>query len=42
MHASPSKIEGDTLEVLPAPCPIDPGNPEAVPEPVPAALGLIR
>lgn len=42
VHASPSKHGGNSLNVVPAPCPADPANPEAVPEPVPAVLTEIR
>jgi hypothetical protein len=42
VHASPSKADGNTVEVQPAPCPVDPGNPEAVAEPVPPALTILR
>jgi len=42
VHASPSKHDGNSLNVVPAPCPADPANPEAVPEPVPPVLTDIR
>jgi hypothetical protein len=42
VHASPSKAEGNTVTVLPAPCPFDPDQPELSPEPVPAVLQDIR
>lgn len=42
VHASPSKAAGDTVTVSPAPCPSDPSDPEAVPEPVPPVLTIIR
>lgn len=42
VHASPSKAAGDTTDVLPAPCPVDPSNPEAVPQPLPVVLQTIR
>jgi hypothetical protein len=42
VHASPSKGPGDTTDVLPAPCPVDPNDPGAVPEPLPAVLQTIR
>jgi hypothetical protein len=42
VHASPSKLEGNTVDVSPAPCPIDPGIPGATPEPVPVVLQNIR
>jgi hypothetical protein len=42
VHASPSKASGDTADVLPAPCPVDPANPEAVPQPLPVVLQTIR
>jgi len=42
VHASPSKASGNTLDVLPAPCPVDPSTPEAQPEPLPAVLTDIR
>jgi hypothetical protein len=40
VHASPSKAGGATLDVVPAPCPVDPSDPNAVPVPVPAALTI--
>jgi len=42
VHASPSKGPGDTADVLPAPCPVDPSDPDAVPQPLPAVLQTIR
>jgi hypothetical protein len=42
VHASPSKADGDTADVLPAPCPIDPRNPELAPAPLPEVLREIR
>ena len=42
VHASPSKLAGDTVDVTPAPCPVDPSQPEAQPEPVPVVLENIR
>jgi hypothetical protein len=42
VHASPSKARGATSSVLPAPCPLDPANPSATPEPVPEVLVTIR
>ena len=33
---------GDTVDVSPAPCPVDPAQPEAEPEPVPVVLENIR
>jgi hypothetical protein len=42
VHASPSKLEGNTVDVVPAPCPTDPGVPGAEPEPVPVVLQNIR
>jgi hypothetical protein len=42
VHASPSKASGDTADVLPAPCPVDPANPDAVPQPLPVVLQTIR
>jgi hypothetical protein len=38
VHASPSKTGENTETVTPAPCPADPGAPEALPEPVPPVL----
>ena len=42
VHASPSKAPGDTVTVLPAPCPADPTRPEFEPSPLPAVLQEIR
>jgi hypothetical protein len=42
VHASPSKAAGNTVTVLPAPCPNDPASPDALPEPVPRVLEAIR
>jgi hypothetical protein len=42
VHASPSKLEGNTVDVRPAPCPVDPSQPDAEPEPVPVVLENIR
>jgi hypothetical protein len=42
VHASPSKAPGDTVSVLPAPCPVDPDQPEVEPAPLPAVLQEIR
>jgi len=42
VHASPSKLEGNTVDVVPAPCPADPNVPDAVPAPVPVVLQNIR
>jgi hypothetical protein len=44
VHASPSKAGGKaggaTLDVVPAPCPVDPSDPNAIAVPVPAALTI--
>ena len=42
VHASPSKLTDNTVDVTPAPCPVDPSQPEAQPEPVPVVLENIR
>jgi hypothetical protein len=42
VHASPSKLSSNTVDVEPAPCPSDPGVPDAVPEPIPVVLQNIR
>jgi hypothetical protein len=42
VHASPSKLEGDSVDVRPAPCPIDPSNPELEAEPLPSVLSNLR
>ena len=42
VHASPSKGADNTLDVLPAPCPVDPSTPDAQPEPLPPVLTVIR
>jgi hypothetical protein len=42
VHASPSKLAGNTVDVKPDPCPIDPSAPEAVPQPLPPVLQNIR
>jgi hypothetical protein len=42
VHASPSKADGDTADVVPAPCPADPATPGAEPEPLPPVLSQIR
>jgi hypothetical protein len=42
VHASPSKAAGDTTDVLPAPCPVDPNDPDAVPQPLSVVLQTIR
>jgi hypothetical protein len=42
VHASPSKAPGDTVDVLPAPCPADPAQPNVEPAPLPAVLEEIR
>lgn len=42
VHASPSKLASNTVDVQPAPCPPDPDVPGAVPEPIPAVLDNIR
>lgn len=42
VHASPSKLPGNTVDVSPAPCPADPAIPGATPPPVPAVLQNIR
>jgi hypothetical protein len=42
VHASPSKAAGDTTDVLPAPCPVDPDDPDAAPQPLPVVLQTIR
>lgn len=42
VHASPSKVAGNTVDVLPAPCPADPAQPELEPAPLPAVLNEIR
>jgi hypothetical protein len=42
VHASPSKLDGDSLDVRPAPCPVDPSTPELEPEPLPSVLSNLR
>jgi len=42
VHASPSKLDGDSVDVRPAPCPIDPSTPELEPEPLPSVLSNLR
>lgn len=42
VHASPSKLAGDTVDVSPGPCPVDPNQPEAEPAPLPPVLDAIR
>jgi hypothetical protein len=42
VHASPSKLASNTVDVQPAPCPPDPDVPDATPEPVPVVLQNIR
>jgi hypothetical protein len=42
VHASPSKLAGDSVDVTPAPCPLDPMNPELEPEPLPPVLTNLR
>jgi hypothetical protein len=42
VHASPSKVQGDSVDVRPAPCPTDPANPELEPEPLPSVLSNLR
>lgn len=42
VHASPSKLAGDSVDVRPAPCPIDPSLPEAEAEPLPSVLSNLR
>jgi hypothetical protein len=42
VHASPSKLAGDSVDVTPAPCPADPENPELAPEPLPQVLSNLR
>jgi hypothetical protein len=42
VHASPSKLEGNTVDVTPAPCPTDPEIPGATPAPLPVVLENIR
>jgi hypothetical protein len=42
VHASPSKLASNTVDVQPAPCPPDPDVPDATPEPIPAVLENIR
>jgi hypothetical protein len=42
VHASPSKLEGDSVDVRPAPCPLDPSNPELEAEPLPSVLSNLR
>jgi hypothetical protein len=42
VHASPSKLAGDSVDVRPAPCPADPENPELPPQPLPPVLSNPR
>jgi hypothetical protein len=42
VHASPSKLESDSVDVKPAPCPVDPSTPELAPEPLPSVLSNLR
>jgi hypothetical protein len=42
VHASPSKLQGNTVDVTPAPCPSDPEVPGATPAPLPVVLENIR
>ncbi|HWO07861.1 MAG TPA: hypothetical protein VNN80_00235, partial [Polyangiaceae bacterium] len=42
VHASPSKLDGDSVDVRPAPCPVDPSTPELEPEPLPSVLSNLR
>jgi hypothetical protein len=42
VHASPSKLASNTVDVSPAPCPTDPNIPEAAPQPIPVVLENIR
>lgn len=42
VHASPSKLASNTVDVQPAPCPPDPDVPDATPEPIPVVLENIR
>lgn len=42
VHASPSKLASNTVDVQPAPCPPDPNLPGATPEPIPVVLQNIR
>jgi hypothetical protein len=42
VHASPSKLAGDSVDVTPAPCPADPENPELAPQPLPQVLSNLR
>lgn len=42
VHASPSKQGGASLNVAPAPCPTDPDDVNATPEPLPPVLATIR
>ena len=42
VHASPSKLSSNTVDVEPAPCPSDPSIPDAVPQPIPVVLQNIR
>ncbi|HWO14785.1 MAG TPA: hypothetical protein VNN80_35020, partial [Polyangiaceae bacterium] len=42
VHASPSKLSSNTVDVKPAPCPSDPNIPNAVPQPIPVVLENIR
>ncbi len=42
VHASPSKAGRNTIEVEPAPCPLDPDAPDQEPQPLPPVLTVIR
>jgi hypothetical protein len=42
VHASPSKAAGDSVDVRPAPCPLDPASPQLAPEPLPSVLTNLR
>jgi hypothetical protein len=42
VHASPSKLADDSVDVTPAPCPADPENPELAPQPLPQVLSNLR
>jgi hypothetical protein len=42
VHASPSKLQSDSVDVRPAPCPVDPTTPELEGEPLPSVLSNLR
>jgi hypothetical protein len=42
VHASPSKLQGNSVDVRPAPCPPDPTNPTLEPEALPPVLSNLR